>query len=76
VADEPERAQKFAGSGPRFGLQRALPVAAEGTASPPKAPPNELSSEHEHDLKHLVAAHSTPQKLSERARAILLGATG
>jgi len=41
-----------------------------------KAPPIELSAEHEHEPNHLVRAHSTPQKLAERARIILLGATG
>lgn len=42
----------------------------------PKAPPIELSPEQERDLKRLVAAHSTPQKLAERARIILLAAAG
>ena len=37
-----------------------------------KAPPIELSPEHEHQLKALVRAHSTPQKLAERARIVLL----
>jgi putative transposase len=41
-----------------------------------KASPIELSAEHERDLNQLVRAHSTPQKLAERARIILLGATG
>jgi len=40
----------------------------------PKAPPIELSPDQERDLKRLVAAHSTPQKLTERARIILLAA--
>ena len=41
-----------------------------------KALPLELSSEHERDLNALVRAHSTPQKLAERARIVLLAASG
>ena len=41
-----------------------------------KAPPLPLSAEHERELNALVRAHSTPQKLAERARIILLGSTG
>ncbi len=41
-----------------------------------KALPIQLSAEHERELNHLVRAHSTPQKLAERARIILLAATG
>jgi putative transposase len=41
-----------------------------------KASPIQLSAEHERELNHLVRAHSTPQKLAERARIILLAATG
>ena len=41
-----------------------------------KASPIELSSEHERDLNALVRAHSTPQKLAERARIVLLAASG
>ena len=41
-----------------------------------KASPIELSVEHEHELNSLVRAHSTPQKLAERARIILLAARG
>ena len=41
-----------------------------------KASPVQLSSEHERELSALVRAHSTPQKLAERARIILLAATG
>src|SRR3954454_8836830 len=41
-----------------------------------KASPIELSSEQESELRALVRAHSTPQKLAERARIILLAATG
>ncbi len=33
-------------------------------------------TEQERELKDLVRAHSTPQKLAERARIILLAATG
>jgi putative transposase len=53
-----------------------LPVATEGTVPAPKASPIELSREQERGLKCLVAAHSTPQKLAERARIILLAAAG
>ncbi len=41
-----------------------------------KALPIELSPDHERQLKALVRAHSTPQKLAERARIILLAAEG
>ena len=41
-----------------------------------KAFPIELSSVHERELNALVRAHSTPQKLAERARIILLAASG
>jgi putative transposase len=41
-----------------------------------KAPPVRLSSEHECELNNLIRAHSTPQKLAERARIILLAAAG
>jgi putative transposase len=41
-----------------------------------KALPIPLSSEQECELRALVRAHSTPQKLAERARIILLAATG
>lgn len=41
-----------------------------------KAPPLQLSSEHEGELNHLVRARSTPQKLAERARIILFAAAG
>jgi putative transposase len=41
-----------------------------------KAFPIELSLEHERELNALVRAHSTPQKLGERARIILLAASG
>jgi DNA-binding CsgD family transcriptional regulator len=36
----------------------------------------EVSPEHERELKNLVRAHSTPQKLAERARIVLLSASG
>ena len=35
-----------------------------------------LSPEHERELNALARAHSTPQKLAERARIILLAASG
>ena len=41
-----------------------------------KALPIELSSAHERELTALVRAHSTPQKLAERARIVLLAAKG
>ena len=41
-----------------------------------KALPIQLSSEHERELSALARAHSTPQKLAERARIILLAASG
>jgi transposase len=40
------------------------------------ASPIQLTHEHERDLNALVRAHSTPQKLAERARIILLAARG
>jgi putative transposase len=41
-----------------------------------KAPSIQLSPDHERELKALVRAHSTPQKLAERARIVLLAANG
>ena len=41
-----------------------------------KALPIQLSSPHELELNALVRAHSTPRKLAERARIILLAASG
>jgi transposase len=41
-----------------------------------KALPIQLSPGHERELNVLVRAHSTPQKLAERARIILLAANG
>ena len=41
-----------------------------------KALPVQLSSDHERELNNLVRAHSTPWKLAERARIILLAAAG
>jgi transposase len=51
---------------------------AEGEVIVPahKASPVQLSSEQERELHDLVRAHSTPQKLAERARIILLAAIG
>jgi putative transposase len=49
----------------------------EGRAMPAaKAPSIQLSPDHERELKDLVRAHSTPQKLAERARIILLASDG
>lgn len=42
----------------------------------PKAETIELSAEHEQTLCVLVRAHSTPQKLVERARIVLLASAG
>jgi len=41
-----------------------------------KAPSIQRSSDHERELKALVRAHSTPQKLAERARIVLLASDG
>lgn len=41
-----------------------------------KASAVQLSAEHERELTDLVRAHSTPQKLAERARIVLLAAAG
>ena len=41
-----------------------------------KAPSIQLSADHERELKALVRAHSTPQKLAERARMVLLASAG
>jgi transposase len=41
-----------------------------------KAVPIQLSAEHEREMTALLRAHSTPQKLAERARIILLAAKG
>ena len=42
----------------------------------PKAASVGLSAEHEQTLRALIRAHSTPQKLAERARIVLLAAEG
>ena len=42
----------------------------------PKASPVPLSAEHEREPNNLVRAHSTPQRLAERARIVLLAAAG
>ena len=41
-----------------------------------KASAVQLSAEHERELTDLVRAHSTPQKLAERARIVLLAEAG
>jgi transposase len=41
-----------------------------------KASPLQVSAEHERELNALVRAHSTPQKLAERSRIILLAFAG
>jgi transposase len=48
----------------------------EGIVPAHKAPALQLSVDHERELGDLVRAHSTPQKLAERARIILLASTG
>jgi len=40
------------------------------------AAPLELTKEQRHELTVLIRAHSTPQKLAERARIVLLAADG
>jgi putative transposase len=49
---------------------------AEDLVPAHKASPVQLLAEHERKLNDLVRAHSTPQKLAERARIILLAAAG
>jgi hypothetical protein len=46
----------------------------ENTVPPHKASPVQLPAKHERELNDLVRAHSTPQKLAERARIVLLAA--
>ena len=41
-----------------------------------KASPVQLSDEYERQLNDLVRAHSTPQRLAERARIVFLAAAG
>ncbi len=41
-----------------------------------KALPVQLLSDHERELNDLVRAQSTPQRLAERARIVLLAAAG
>jgi hypothetical protein len=53
-----------------------LGVKREDNVPAHKALPVQLSSDHERELNNLVRAHSTPQKLAERARIILLAAAG
>jgi putative transposase len=53
-----------------FSIERGDIVSAH------KASAVQLSSEHERELKDLVRAHSTPQKLAERGRIVLLAAAG
>ena len=53
-----------------------LDLKREDIVAAHKASPVELSAEHERELNDLARAHSTPQKLAERARIILLAATG
>jgi transposase len=48
----------------------------EGSVPAHKAPALPLSAEHARELNQLVRAHSTPQRLAERARIILLASAG
>ena len=57
-------------------MRIAFSTEREDSVPAHKASPLQLSLEHERELKELVRAHSTPQKLAERARIILLAATG
>ncbi len=54
----------------------SLDLKGEDIVPAHKASPVQLSAEHERELNNLVRAHSTPQKLAERARIILLAAGG
>src|SRR6185312_11641353 len=65
------------GVGCRFAMRIPSPPFRGGKPMPAaKAPPIELSSEDERQLKALVRAHATTQKLAERARIVLLAAAG
>jgi len=57
-------------------MRIVLPTEGEDIVPAHKASPVQLSAEHERELNELVRAHSTPQKLAERARIILLAAAG
>src|ERR1700728_1056858 len=62
-------------AGSRVSIRYANPLLATKRGRPmpaAKAPPIQLSADHERQLKALVRAHSTPQKLAERARIVLL----
>ena len=50
----------------RYANLPASPRSREKPMPAAKAPPIELSSDHERQLKALARAHSTPQKLAER----------
>src|SRR5450432_2268481 len=54
----------------------SLDLKREDIVAAHKASPVQLSAEHERELNDLARAHSTPQKLAERARIVLLAATG
>lgn len=58
------------------GMRIAFSTEREDSVAAHKASALQLSSEHERELKTLVRAHSTPQKQAERARIVLLAATG
>src|ERR1700750_1548613 len=55
---------------------KSFPCGREQAVPASKAEPIELSAEHEATLRELVRAHSTPQKLAERARIVLLASDG
>ena len=60
----------------RLPMRIAFSTEREDIVPAHRASPLQLSAEHERELKNLVRAHSTPQKLAERARIILLATTG
>jgi hypothetical protein len=57
-------------------MRTAFSTEKEDIVPAHKAPPMQLSAEHERELNGLVRAHSTPQRLVERARIVLLAAAG
>lgn len=62
--------------GPRFASGQALRVTQGATVPAPETPPIEVSAEQNPDLKRLVGAHFTSQKLAGRARVILRASEG
>ena len=65
--------------GSQVSIRYANPLLASKGGRPmpaAKAPPIQLSPDQERERKALARAHSTPQKLAERARIILLASNG